>query len=105
MTKLSYGNKTTSGGMLSVCYILSTTIPMCGGVIGRVKTPLVCCTRHNSPPRYKVWSNAPGKFFLDPILNGQTYLWFCVWFLHMVLGVMVFCPWYFVDLIKEHIFH
>jgi len=39
-------------------------------------------------------------FFLDPILGGWTYLWFCAWFSHMVLGIMVFSTWYFVDLVK-----
>ena len=32
--------------------------------------------------------------------KGQTYLWFCAWFSHTVLGMMVFYPWYFVDLVK-----
>ena len=42
----------------------------------------------------------PWKKILDPILGGKTYLWFCTWTLHMVLGAMVFVPCYFVDLIK-----
>ena len=42
----------------------------------------------------------PKIFFLDLILGEQTYLWFCVLFFHMVLGVMIFYPWYLVDLIN-----
>jgi len=40
------------------------------------------------------------EFVLDPILGGQTYLWFCAWVWHMVSGMMVFYPWYLVDLVK-----
>ena len=40
-------------------------------------------------------------YFHDyPILGGRTYLWFCAWISHMVFGMMVFGPWYFVDLVK-----
>lgn len=50
-------------------------------------------------PLYGVHNNTSG-IFLDPILGGPTYLWFCAWISNMVLGVMVFSPWYFVDLVK-----
>ena len=51
-------------------------------------------------PLYNILDNAPRFFFLNPILGGWTYLWFCAWVSHMVLGMMVFSPWYFVDLVK-----
>jgi len=37
---------------------------------------------------------------LDSILGGKTYLWFCALVSHMVLGMMVLNPWYFVDPVK-----
>ena len=32
--------------------------------------------------------------------GGKIDPWFYAWVLHMVLGMIVFCPWYFVDLVK-----
>jgi len=37
---------------------------------------------------------------IPPILGGQTRLWFFSWVSHMVLGMMVFFPLYFVDPLK-----
>jgi len=65
-----------------------------------VETPLLRGLRGAVAPLYGVQGNAPRNFFLDPILGGRTYLWFCAWFSHMVLGVIVFFPWYFVDFFK-----
>jgi len=39
-------------------------------------------------------------YSFHPILGGQTYLWFCAWVFHMVLGMMVFYPWYSIDPVK-----
>ena len=78
-------NKTTSGRMLGVCYILSMTSSM---------HPIIffLCGPNNS------WADR--RMGRGPNDGGQTYPWFCAWVLHMVLGMMVFCPWYFVDLVK-----
>lgn len=51
------------------------------------------------PPVHCTGCNALG-IFLDPILGGHSYLWFCACLLHMVLGMMFFFPWYLVDLVK-----
>jgi len=59
------------------------------GVIGGATDPL-----------HGVWGNAPGEKKLGPILGGWTYLWFYAWISHMVLGMMVLCPWFFVDPVK-----
>ena len=71
-----------------------------------VKKPPVCYTKNNREG-LKGWyipymrsEAVPQEIFLDPILGGQTYLWFLSRVSHMVLGMMVFCPWYFVDLVK-----
>ena len=51
--------KTTSGRMLCVCYIISTT----------------GCFRGGSSPLHGVQGSAPRFFFLDPILGGgPTYV-------------------------------
>ena len=92
------GNKITNGRMLGVCYILSMTLTH-----GGLTSPLVrCakCSRGAVAPLHWVRGSAKRSFFLDPILSGWTYLWFYAWISHMVLGMMVFCPWYFVDLVK-----
>jgi len=68
--------------------------------MGGKKPPCQGGLRGAVAPLYKVWGNTPRNFLLDPILGGQTYLWFFAWVLHMVLGMMVFCPWYLVDLVK-----
>ena len=66
----------------SLCRLCSGKVT--GGLRGAVSPPL--------------WGlgQRPGEIFLDPILGGWTYLWFCAWFLHMVLGSMVFSPWYWM---------
>ena len=60
-----------------------------------------------SPNCTKNWGSSlgqrPEKIFLDPILGENTYLWFCASVWKMVLGMMFFCPWYFVYLVKGNI--
>lgn len=38
--------------------------------------------------------------FLDAMLGGRTYLWFCAWISHMVLVMIAYSPCYFVDPVK-----
>ena len=97
--------KMTSGRMLGVCYIISMTSRMSGGITGgggNLSLFFALGVAGGSvTPIHGVRGSVPRKIFLDPILGGRTYLWFCAWVLHMVLGMMVFCPWYFLDLVKE----
>ena len=82
--------KTRSGRMLGVCYTLSMTSPMRRGLIA---FPVCCIGRNRGggnppsrgvvPPLYGIQGRTSGNLFLGTILCGQTYLCFCVWFLHM----------------------
>ena len=60
------------------------TVGVTGGLRGAGSPPLWGPGQH------------PGEFFLGPYIRWADLHMVCAWFLHMVVGMMVFGPWYWM---------
>ena len=100
------GKKKTSGRMLGLCYIISTTSHAQGGNRGGDIPPVRCGGRIRGvtggvvAPPVGVRGSALGKKNWTVFFSVRTHPWFCAWVFTWFWGMIVLDPWYFVDLVK-----
>ena len=87
-----------------MCVILFPQLPHAWGGYGRaVSHPIHCVGCNRGVTGGATTPPIGGYGFVHGVLGvlgWRTYIWFRAWISQMVLGMMVFCPWYFADMVK-----